>query len=343
MDIQRIVMTGPREVDIAQESLSEDGLAPHEVVLRTQFSLISPGTELAHFAGNADPGRHISERPYPWFPGYAAVGTVLAAGADAGVREGESVIAHTGHQSVARFDARQCVCVRVPDGIPLHTATMARLGQVSAVAMRAGAVRAGDWAAVIGLGLVGLCAAQLLQAAGMQVVGADPLLERRALATRYGSALTIDPRDATSMDAASAVSGGGCRLVLECSGQPRGVETALALAASYGEVALVGAAWRNDTEVLATAIIRPIFDKFLTLRSGWEWQIPRYGADAADSIAACTTWVLACIQDGRLDAQALITDMVAPSGVAEAYRQLLDEPTAHLGVVIDWTGTMSGA
>ena len=182
------------------------------------------------------------------------------------------------------------------------------------------------------------CAAQLLRIAGMRVLGVEISPQRRALAERCGLSPLVDPQQPSALDAAVERSGGGCRLVLECSGRVKAVESALALATTHGEVVLVGAAWWRDTEVLATDIVRAIFDKYLVLRSGWEWQLPLYGAEPPGSIAGCTEWVLDCIRDGTFRAADLITDVIAPADAAEAYRQLLENPAAHLAVVIDWTG-----
>jgi 2-desacetyl-2-hydroxyethyl bacteriochlorophyllide A dehydrogenase len=336
IDVQRVVMVGPREVRIERDRLADDPLAPHDVVMRTCYSLISPGTELAHYTGTADLG-HIPAHPYPWYPGYAAVGEVVAAGTEAGVRPGDLVLAHTPHQSGARFDCRRRVCVRIPDGVEPHVATVARLGQVSAVSLRTSTARAGDWAAVIGLGPVGNCAAQLLRIAGLRVLGVEMSPQRRALAERCGVSPVVDPQQPGALEAAVERSGGGCRLVLECSGRVKAVESALVLATTHGEVVLIGAAWWRDTEVLATDIVRPIFDRFLLLRSGWEWQLPLYGAEPPGSIGGCTEWVLDCIREGKLRAADLITDVIAPLDVAAAYRQLLEKPASHLAVVIDWT------
>ena len=129
MRIQRITMSAPRQAALEEADLSEASLAPTEVLLRTQVSAISPGTELAYYAGDRTLG-HRSD-PYPFYPGYAAVGEVLAAGDEAPVRVGDLVLAQTPHQSAARFDSRQRLCVRVPEGVAPESATLARLAQVA--------------------------------------------------------------------------------------------------------------------------------------------------------------------------------------------------------------------
>jgi 2-desacetyl-2-hydroxyethyl bacteriochlorophyllide A dehydrogenase len=325
---QRIVIGAPRRAELEEADISDLPLAPTEVLLRTHFSVISPGTELAYYAGGQTLG-HRGE-PYPFSPGYAAVGEILAVGDEVPARVGDVVLAHTPHQSVARFDTRRHVCVRVPEGVPPDLATLARLAQVSAVSIRLMKARPGDRAAVTGLGLVGNLAAQLLGRAGVRVLGVEPLTERRRLAERCGISETLDPTTGVGDHAAT------CAAVLECSGQDRGVRTALDLAARHGEVFLIGAAWKRRTEVVAADLVRPIFNKYLSLRSGWEWQIPLYGAQLPGSIAGCTEWILACMRDGVLSLSDLITDRVSPAGVPAAYAGLLDHPAEHLGVVIDW-------
>jgi 2-desacetyl-2-hydroxyethyl bacteriochlorophyllide A dehydrogenase len=321
-------MEGPRKVHLEEAAIPEGPLAPHEVLLRTQFSTISPGTELAYYAG----GQTLGHRgdPYPFNPGYAAVGEVLDAGPDAPVKAGEMILAHTPHQSVSRFDSRTTTCVRIPPDVAPDIAPFARLAQVSAVSIRLMQARPGDLAAVTGLGLVGNLAAQQLRIAGMRVVGFDPVGERRRLLERCGISETHDP----TTDLARYES--GCAVVMECSGQDRGVLTALDLAARHGEVFLIGAAWKRGTEVVAADVVRPVFNKYLALRSGWEWQIPLYGDRPPGSIAGCTAWILTCLGNGSLQVGELITDRISPAGAPDAYAGLLDQPAEHLGVVMDW-------
>jgi 2-desacetyl-2-hydroxyethyl bacteriochlorophyllide A dehydrogenase len=328
MRTQRVVIKGPRRVKLEEAEIADDPLAPHEVLLRTHFSTISPGTELAYYAGGQTLGHRHD--PYPFNPGYAAAGEVLDAGADAPVHQGELILAHTPHQSVSRFDSRTTTCVRIPSGVAPDIAPFARLAQVSAVSIRLMQARPGDLAAVTGLGLVGNLAAQQLRVAGMRVLGIDPVSERRRLLERCGVGETLDPaRDLAPYESA-------CAVVMECSGQDRGVLTALDLAARHGEVFLIGAAWKRGADVVAADVVRPVFNKFLALRSGWEWQIPLYGERPSGSIAGCTAWILTCLGNGSLQVAELITDRIAPAGAPDAYAGLLDQPAEHLGVVIDW-------
>jgi 2-desacetyl-2-hydroxyethyl bacteriochlorophyllide A dehydrogenase len=330
MIAQRVVMAGPHRASLEDVEISDAPLTPGEVLLRTHYSLISPGTELAYFAGDQTLGHRAD--PYPFYPGYAAVGEVLATGDDVPVRKRDLMLAHTPHQSIARVDCRQLVCVPVPEGVAPDLATLARLAQVSAVSIRLMAARPGDRAAVTGLGLVGMLAAQLFRAAGMRVLGAEPLAARRKLAERCGISDTFDPSAGVGEHETT------CAAVLECSGQDRGVLTALDLAACHGEVFLVGAAWKRGADVVAADIVRPVFNKFLALRSGWEWQLPLYGKRPPGSIAGCTEWVFACMREGTLRGADMITDRVAPDHAHAAYAGLLDHPAEHLGVLLDWRG-----
>lgn len=328
MRAQRIVFTGPGQAALQDVDVDDSPMAAHEVLLRTACSVISSGTELAGYAG--DQTLFPGPNSYPVYPGYAAVGEVLAAGEAASVRQGDMVLAHTPHQSLTRFDSRERVCVRVPDGVAPEWATLARIAQVSAVSIRLTVARPGDRAAVIGLGLVGNLAAQLARCAGLRVLGVEPVAERRRLAERCGVGETRDP------SLLNDDSENSCHVALECSGQDRGLLSALELAAMHGEVFLIGAAWKRGLDVVAADVARPIFTKYLALRSGWEWQIPLYGDRPPGSIAGCTTWILGCMRDGALRLEELITDRMSPAQAPAAYANLLEHPAEHLGVVVDW-------
>jgi len=328
----RVVITSARTVALERVNLpGPRRLGPHEVVVRLTTSLISPGTELARYRGAVVRGSTLGhgEQSYPCYPGYAAVGVVTAAGPRCAHRPGVRVLVHAPHQAMVRVDTRQRLCVALPESLGDQAAPFARLAQVGAISLRLCHARPGDLVTVVGLGLVGNLAAQLAASVGYEVVGVDPSPARRAQAVECGLRCVSRPEE-LSADRPGAAA------VLECSGRPEAVGAACALAAPRGEVFLVGAPWSGNGEMPASPILGAVFERFQTLRSGWEWQLPLYGAAPPGSIEACTLDALSRLADGRLRSGPLLTDVVGPHDAADAYHRLDTDPDHHLGVVIDW-------
>ena len=78
------------------------------------------------------------------------------------------------------------LCVPVPDGVGPRLAAFATVGAVAMHGVRQAEPQLGDTACVIGLGLVGQLAVQLLVASGVRVVGIDPVEDRCRLAEKLG-------------------------------------------------------------------------------------------------------------------------------------------------------------
>jgi 2-desacetyl-2-hydroxyethyl bacteriochlorophyllide A dehydrogenase len=326
----RIVFPEPGRVEVEQIEVSLADPGPQEVVVKSLRSVISPGTELAHYRGDALAGvlPHAHRRGDPFYPGYAMVGTILAAGQESTVPVGTNVLAHTRHQSVARFDLRERVCVPLPTGLALDVAPFARLAQVGGVSLQLAEARPGDKIAVIGLGPVGNLVAQLAQGSGFRVVGVERSAGRRALAEACGLKSAVSPDDAHD-----AFGPDGAKLVLECSGSASAVVLATEICARHGEVMTVGAPWRAETEVPASSVVAQVFERFLSLRSGWEWQVPLYGDR---SVAGCTNWVLDQLAEGSLTTAPLVSAKVSPDQAGWAYNLLDTEPDRYFTILLDW-------
>jgi len=108
--------------------------------------------------------------------GYSCAGEVIAVGE--GVLDfsiGDRVAC--GGAPYAYHAEQVCVpknlCVPVPDGVDLKHAAIASIGAIALNALRVGDVRLGERVVIVGLGLLGLIAAQLARAAGCEVLGVD--------------------------------------------------------------------------------------------------------------------------------------------------------------------------
>ena len=82
--------------------------------------------------------------------------------------------------------------------ISFDEAAFATIGAIALHGVRLGRPQLGERVAVIGLGLVGLLAGQILRAHGCRVLGIDPVPARRALAEQLGFAATASPEAAPS-------------------------------------------------------------------------------------------------------------------------------------------------
>jgi predicted dehydrogenase/threonine dehydrogenase-like Zn-dependent dehydrogenase len=201
---------------------------PGGVLVRTEFSLISTGTEMMKInesklsligKARARPDqvkkviqsvsqqglratyRKVSDRLDSYTPlGYSLCGEVVEVGAGmehlaVGQRvacAGNSYALHAEYNWVPRN-----LCVPVPEGVAAEHAAFTTVGAIAMQGYRQSEARLGETACVIGLGLVGQLLTQILRAAGVNVVGLDPSPERCQLAERMGAATCCPPDPAS--------------------------------------------------------------------------------------------------------------------------------------------------
>lgn len=329
---RRVIFPEPNVVLLETVEVPDDDLSPFEVVVRTHRTLISPGTELARLQGKL---MFDSDVPPP-FPktdiGYANIGTVLAAGSETGVQPGDRVYTMGNHATISRGDVRSMLCVPVPDGLADEDAVFVRLATVSMTTLVLTPARPGEEVAVIGLGLVGAMASQVFQAAGYVVNAFDLSPHRREIATQVGIRNVSDGNETANFSQRHG-------LIVEATGSAKALAGAMDMAKPGGEIVMIGAPWGGDANsVPSSQITRLLFFRFLRLRSGSEWEIPRqptelaHGSNHQNSVTA-----LSWLADGRLNVQPIITHRIRPDDIADAYRGLQDAPNDYLGVVIDWS------
>lgn len=229
--------TAPRRVELREVEVPEpDG---DRVLVGTECSGISSGTELLAWRGEVDPGLPLDETlgslagtfAYPFRYGYSAVGRVLRPAG--GLREGQLVFAFHPHQDRFVVGADQVTAV---DGLDPAAATMYPLVETALQVCLDASPRLGETVVVVGLGAVGILVAALLARTGAQVLGSDPLPPRRAAAGAF-AVEAVPPEDLAGA-VAGRTGGRGADLAVEASGNPDALGPVLRLLAHEG-VALV--------------------------------------------------------------------------------------------------------
>jgi alcohol dehydrogenase len=193
---------------------------------------------------------------------------------------------------------------KVPAGMSDEVALFA--GDVMGTGYHAAAesgLQAGDVAAVLGLGPVGLCAVQAALAVGAShVIAIDTVPERLAVAKSFGAQpvhLTEqDPRAA----AREATEGRGVDACIDAVGDPRALELALRLTRKCGTVQAVGV-YAERCEVHMGLF----WIKALNMRSGHA------------NVIGHVDQVLELMAGGRLDPGPLVTHHMSLEDAPEAY------------------------
>ena len=276
---------------------------PGQVLLRTRWSVISPGTEQTitetaskSLVGKAldrpDQVRKVLEKTLRdgpgsalaavrarlddlLTPGYSSMGVVEAVGSGVeGFAPGDRVGAvganFACHAELAVVPAP--LCLRLPDGVEDRAGAFGALGAIAAHGLRVGEVQAGHVVAVIGLGLIGQLAAQLATAAGARVVAIDLDPTRVDLARTLGAVggATGGATEArAAVDAAS--DGAGADVVVIAAGTKDAgpLELAAELAADRAVVSVIG-------DVPIDAPRTPLYLKELQVRLSRSYGPGRY-------------------------------------------------------------------
>lgn len=176
-------------------------LGPDELLIETEYTFISAGTELANYTGKDsavfEPGSWYA---YPWRFGYANVGIMRSVGsAVKRVQVGERVFTYGNHGSHVRYNQARLV-IQVPDELDAAIAAAARMAAVSMTAIIVAEIKGNPWVALYGLVSVGNLAAQAFLARGCRVIGVEPVEAQRNLAQRCGISITVggDPEMANA-------------------------------------------------------------------------------------------------------------------------------------------------
>jgi len=244
----------------------------------------------------------------------------------------------------------------VPNGLSVDMAAMTEPMAVALHAVRRSDIKKGDTAIVVGCGPVGLMVICHLKARGVgTVVASDLSPARRALATRCGADVVVDPTVDSPYDMtaskgfltnipdlyglaldtmrklrrvpgwphvyraadASGAAGPKRPVIFECVGVPGMIDGVLAAAPLNSRVIVVGVCMGTDQMRPTMALSKEIDMRFVFGYTPLEFY------DTLHMLA-----------DGEVDASPLLTGKVGLGGVATAF-EALGDPDRHAKILID--------
>ncbi len=234
----------PGRVTVRAEQITLPAVG--QVLVRTRFSAISPGTEMLIYRGQWPAGVATDATidalagtfAYPLAYGYCAVGKVIAVG--------EAVAEDWLNRRVFSFQPHQdffCTELRtlipIPDDVDDETALFLPAMETAVNLLMDGGPLIGEKVVVVGQGIVGLLTTALLSRfplAELATFDLHPL--RRKTSMQFGAGTSLDPKNKEAVQwlGGSPGQGGETDLVYELSGNPEGLDLAISLARFSGRV-----------------------------------------------------------------------------------------------------------
>ena len=331
----RIIFTGVRQV--APEPQPRPTPGPREVCVRTEYTLVSPGTELALYegthAGLTDP--EIAFAKYPHGPGYTAIGRVEECGAEVtGIQPGEQIFFLGRHETWSCWAPQDALWLQVPEGLTIEQVLLGRLVQIASTCLyclRSSPTRV----IVIGAGLIGALAAQVLQARGVpEVVVQDVNPARLKLASSCGVRLCA-LGTGSDLGPARALLQGDPDAIVEATGVPAMVTASLDAVRRRGDVILLG----SPRGSLSIDLYKQIHRKGVALIGAHEAMLPDLARSAEPSREGLLRQAFELLRTGAVTVDGLVTDVVRPEEMAATYMRISRDKNNVLGVIVNWTAT----
>jgi 2-desacetyl-2-hydroxyethyl bacteriochlorophyllide A dehydrogenase len=248
-----VALLAPRQVALVD--LPQEPLAADQIRLRTLYSGLSAGTEMAFYRGT-NPYLHKHWDPtqrlfvagdehsvdYPittW--GYEEVGEIVEVGADVELPLGTRVFGTWGHRSEHVAPASFASGRILPPAADPLLGIFSHIGAIALNGVLDTSVRLGETVAVFGLGVVGQLVAQLLRLAGARVIGVDLLPERRSMAEQLGTPVVLDAASGSVAEQIKSLTDGrGADVCVEAAGSTRALHEAIRACAYASRVVVLG-------------------------------------------------------------------------------------------------------
>ena len=371
----RQVIQNVRSGKLTVASVPAPVVEPGAVLIQNVCSLISAGTEkmIIDLAGKSLLGkarerpdrvrqvlekvrtqgllatwRQVAEKLNEPLPlGYSSAGIVLASGA--GVQQykpGDRVASNGGHAGVVSVPKH--LVAAIPDGVAFEHAAFAVVASIALQGVRLARLGLGDTVLVIGLGLVGQIAVQLLKLQGARVLGTDLDPEKCQLALKLGADEASPQLNAECVFAKTRGIGADAVLITAATKSDGPITLAADAVRSKGRVVAVGAVGLNLPR-------QPFYLKEAELVVSCSYgpgrYDPEYEVGGHDYPVGHVRWteqrnmqaILDLMGAGKLDVSPLISHRWRVEDAGEAYDMIRSGSQPYLGIVLQFSEEATAA
>jgi threonine dehydrogenase-like Zn-dependent dehydrogenase len=315
--------------------LEVNDLSDNQVFAKTEFTAISPGTELGAYTG-ARPLRD-DVQPYPRLLGYCNVSKIIKTGsAVKSVKAGDRIYTFQSHRSHFIIDEKQIIAV-IPDNLSSKDAAVTYLFHLGYNALlQAGAV-AGNNVAVIGLGVLGLGAVAVGKLSGLSVAAVSDQECQLKRADEMGAKLTASRNNA--LDRLQDFAGEpGLDLVVLTTNSWDDYLMAMKSVRRGGQICLIGFPGRDSGAPTFNPLSPDLFyQKQLTIKAvGFSPATDAPAHEIRFTDKRNMRFLIEQIADGLLPASSMISAEYHAEDIKTAYQHLLEHTGNPVTYVLKW-------
>lgn len=366
---------------VVVKETTEPGLSRGSVKIRVAYSCISAGTEMMAVKGAHQSmiqraiqhpeqvkqvidiamqqgfkkalGKVDSSMDKLGSSGYSVSGEVVAVGAgvddfkigDLVSAGGAGLALHAEYVVVPKN-----LVVHVPEGLNLAYASMGTVGSIAMHGVRRADLRLGEYGVVVGCGLMGLLAIQMLKASGVKVACTDVNAARLALAKELGSDKTINSSEEDPVVAVRNWTGGyGADAVLftAATHSDEPLSQSFRMCRKKGKVVLLGVSGMN---INRGDMYKDEIDFIISTSYGPGRYDPDYESKGVEYPYAYVRWTenrniysfLELVRDGKVNIEKIAPRIYPFDEAGKAYEGIQNDPGNHIITILDY-GVKLGA
>lgn len=346
MILKELISAEPRKAEV--RAYTDSPLEPEKVLVQVEHAAAKHGTEFTHFRAEDPflsnrfdeelqlflPDEKAAAAPFFMRPGNMWVGRVTEVGDQAkGLAVGTRIAGYGPIKSTHTLKPAEALLM--PERMTWKEAVCYDPAQFALGGIRDGNVRMGDNVAIIGLGAIGLIAAQMARLAGARsVIVCDPIAIRRQAALDNGADVALDSmQEDIGLRLKELTDKRGCDVIIETSGNYAALQQAIRGVAYNGNIAVVG--WYKECHGVLDLGREAHFNQpnILISRACSEpnREYPRW--DFGRICATC--WEM--LGKGQIHCENIVDPVVPMDNSADAYMEIEQDPSRSVKLGVSFT------
>ena len=235
--------------------------------------------------------------------------------------------------------------VKVPEGLNLAYASMGTVGSIAMHGVRRANLTLGEYGVVVGCGLMGLLAIQMMKASGVKVACTDINTTRLALAKELGADKVINSAEEDPVLAVQNwTNGHGADAVLftAATHSDEPLSQSFQMCRKKGKVVLLGV---SGMTIKRDDMYKNEIDFIISTSYGPGRYDPEYESRGVDYPYAYVRWTenrniynfLELVRDGVINIEKICPKVYGIEQAEQAYEGVKNDPSNHIITILDYT------